>query len=146
MSGEHPAMVQAPLTLAPDEAAIMQQFTVLNRRRRKFNTLSAAGRIEELLEALEEVEDPAEAVRLARTIRDNLVIFKHDAALVRMQQALGCLPLNTQPSSSNPRALNPSRHNQHTRRTRAGTHSGGNPGKNIKSISHRCHPILVAYV
>ena len=47
-----PSPVQAPLTLAPDEAAIMQQFTVLNRRRRKFNTLSAAGRIEELLEAM----------------------------------------------------------------------------------------------
>jgi len=23
---------------------------------------------------------------------------------------------------------------------------GGNPGANIKSISHRCHPILVAFV
>ena len=26
-----------------------------------------------------------------------------------------------------------------------GTHPGGNPGANIKSISHRCHPILVAF-
>ena len=25
-------------------------------------------------------------------------------------------------------------------------HPGGNPGANLKSISHRCHPILVAYV
>ena len=25
-------------------------------------------------------------------------------------------------------------------------HSGGNPGANLKSISHRCHPILVAFV
>ena len=81
-----------PLTLAPDEGAMMQEFTAVNRRRRKFNTLSAAGRVEELLEALEEVEDPAEAVRLARTVRDNLVVFKHDAPLARMQLALGELP------------------------------------------------------
>ena len=26
------------------------------------------------------------------------------------------------------------------------THPGGNPGANLKSISHRCHPILVAFV
>jgi len=26
------------------------------------------------------------------------------------------------------------------------THSGGNPGANLKSISHICHPILVAFV
>ena len=26
------------------------------------------------------------------------------------------------------------------------THPGGNPGENPKSISHRCHPILVAFV
>ena len=25
-------------------------------------------------------------------------------------------------------------------------HPGGNPGTNLKSISHRCHPILVAFV
>ena len=25
-------------------------------------------------------------------------------------------------------------------------HPGGNPGANLKSISHRCHPILVAFV
>ena len=25
-------------------------------------------------------------------------------------------------------------------------HPGGNPGENLKSISHRCHPILVAFV
>ena len=28
----------------------------------------------------------------------------------------------------------------------AGVHPGGNPGANLKSISHRCHPILVAFV
>ena len=27
-----------------------------------------------------------------------------------------------------------------------GTHPGGNPGATLKSISHRCHPILVAFV
>jgi len=27
-----------------------------------------------------------------------------------------------------------------------GNHPGGNPGANLKSISHRCHPILVAFV
>ena len=27
-----------------------------------------------------------------------------------------------------------------------GGHPGGNPGANLKSISHRCHPILVAFV
>ena len=26
------------------------------------------------------------------------------------------------------------------------SHPGGNPGANLKSISHRCHPILVAFV
>ena len=26
------------------------------------------------------------------------------------------------------------------------THPGSNPGANLKSISHRCHPILVAFV
>jgi len=26
------------------------------------------------------------------------------------------------------------------------TQPGGNPGANLKSISHRCHPILVAFV
>ena len=25
------------------------------------------------------------------------------------------------------------------------THPGGNPGENLKSISHRCYPILVAF-
>jgi len=25
-------------------------------------------------------------------------------------------------------------------------HPGANPGANLKSISHRCHPILVAFV
>jgi len=25
-------------------------------------------------------------------------------------------------------------------------HPGGNPGANLKSISHRCHPILVVFV
>ena len=25
------------------------------------------------------------------------------------------------------------------------THPGGNPGANVKAISHRCHPILVAF-
>ena len=30
--------------------------------------------------------------------------------------------------------------------TRVGSHPGGNPGANLKSISHRCHPILVAFV
>ena len=25
-------------------------------------------------------------------------------------------------------------------------HPGGNPGANIKSISHKCHPIMVAFV
>ena len=30
--------------------------------------------------------------------------------------------------------------------SRTGTHPGGNPGANLKSISHRCHPILVAFV
>ena len=25
-------------------------------------------------------------------------------------------------------------------------HPGGNPGANLRSISHRCHPILVAFV
>ena len=25
-------------------------------------------------------------------------------------------------------------------------HPGGNPGANLKSIYHRCHPILVAFV
>ena len=25
-------------------------------------------------------------------------------------------------------------------------HPGGNPGANLKSISHRCHPILVEFV
>jgi len=25
-------------------------------------------------------------------------------------------------------------------------HPGGNPGANVKSISHRCHPILMAVV
>ena len=25
-------------------------------------------------------------------------------------------------------------------------HPGGNPGANLGSISHRCHPILVAFV
>jgi len=28
---------------------------------------------------------------------------------------------------------------------RARIHPGGNPGANLKSISHRCHPILVAF-
>jgi len=28
----------------------------------------------------------------------------------------------------------------------AACHTGGNPGANLKSISHRCHPILVAFV
>jgi len=28
----------------------------------------------------------------------------------------------------------------------AAIHPGGNPGANLKSISHRCHPILVAFV
>lgn len=92
MAGLHTAMEQVPLTLAADEGAIMQHLTEVHQRRRKFNTLSAAGRIEELLVALEDVEDPAEAVKLARTVRDNLVIFKHDAALVRMEEALGGLP------------------------------------------------------
>ena len=27
-----------------------------------------------------------------------------------------------------------------------GLHPGGNPEANLKSISHRCHPILVAFV
>jgi len=27
-----------------------------------------------------------------------------------------------------------------------GYHPGGNLGANLKSISHRCHPILVAFV
>ena len=26
-----------------------------------------------------------------------------------------------------------------------GIHPGGNPGANLKSISHRCHPILMAF-
>jgi len=26
------------------------------------------------------------------------------------------------------------------------SHPGGNPGQNLKSIPHRCHPILVAFV
>ena len=26
------------------------------------------------------------------------------------------------------------------------THPGGNPGANFKSISHRCHPMLLAFV
>ena len=26
------------------------------------------------------------------------------------------------------------------------THPGGNPGANLKSISHKCHPIMVAFV
>ena len=26
------------------------------------------------------------------------------------------------------------------------SHPGGNPGANLKSMSHRCHPILVAFV
>ena len=30
--------------------------------------------------------------------------------------------------------------------SRASSHPGGNPGANRKSISHRCHPILVAFV
>ena len=30
--------------------------------------------------------------------------------------------------------------------TSAGPHPGGNPEANLKSISHRCHPILVAFV
>ena len=25
------------------------------------------------------------------------------------------------------------------------THAGGNPGANLKSISHRCNPVLVAF-
>jgi len=29
---------------------------------------------------------------------------------------------------------------------RQGPHPGGNPRANLKSISHRCHPILVAFV
>jgi len=29
---------------------------------------------------------------------------------------------------------------------RAGSHPGGNPRANLKSIPHRCHPILVAFV
>jgi len=29
---------------------------------------------------------------------------------------------------------------------RTALHPGGNPGANLKSISHRCHPILVAFV
>ena len=28
----------------------------------------------------------------------------------------------------------------------SGCHSGGKPGANFESISHRCHPILVAFV
>ena len=34
---------------------------------------------------------------------------------------------------------------QNSRRLRAG-HPGGSPGANTKSISHRCHPMLVACV
>ena len=30
--------------------------------------------------------------------------------------------------------------------TPASSHPGGNPGANLKSISHRCHPILVEFV
>ena len=35
---------------------------------------------------------------------------------------------------------------QQSRRARGVYHPGGNPGANLKSISHRCHPILVAFV
>ena len=30
--------------------------------------------------------------------------------------------------------------------SKEGKHPRGNPGANLKSISHRCHPILVAFV
>jgi len=32
------------------------------------------------------------------------------------------------------------------RRVASLLHPGGNPGANLKSISHRCHPILVAFL
>ena len=32
------------------------------------------------------------------------------------------------------------------RRFEVNNHPGGNPGENVKSTTHRCHPILVAFV
>ena len=61
----------------------------MHRRRRTFNALSAAGRVEEVLSLLEEVEDPHEAAQLAEKTRDNFQAFQHHAALARMEEAIG---------------------------------------------------------
>ena len=48
------------------------------------------------------------------------------------------------PSSLPPAASSPPR--QQLLRSCAPLHPGGNPGANLRSISHRCHPMLVAFV
>ena len=50
----------------------------------------------------------------------------------------------TLPSVSDASIDGPCLHPQHC--TLSASHPGGNPGANLKSISHKCHPILVAFV
>ena len=67
----------------------------------------------------EELQRLSRECRVSTRTRDGVVNYRHSLALCQKNLTVQAI---------------------------ASTLAGGNPGANLRSISHRCHPILVAFV
>ena len=71
-----------------------------------------------------------------------MYIYTHMCVCVRVCVSPSLSRATLPPSMTHPPGARPPKHMIYAEIH----HPGGNPGANLKSISHRCHPILVAFV